>query len=198
MSSGSASIPCSASADVYPSSRALEHIISSGPVMMPMSVCPSASRCRVAITPPVQLSACTDSVSGSGLPNGSNKTKGIPLECSLFRSIRVRLEKTRMAPSVCRRSMLSIQDESGCWRLPPSVVMTFKSCNLASRMVPRSTSRAQTLSKSWNTISIIRWLFVLVALREYPYRFNTALMVCRVSSETSALPLSALDTVERE
>lgn len=49
-----------------------------------------------------------------------------------------------------------------------------------------------------NTISIIRWLFVLVALREYPYRFNTALMVCRVSSETSALPLSALDTVERE
>ena len=36
------------------------------------------------------------------------------------------------------------------------------------------------------------------ALREYPYRFNTALMVCRVSSETSALPLSALDTVERE
>lgn len=42
------------------------------------------------------------------------------------------------------------------------------------------------------------WLFVLVALREYPYRFNTALMVCRVSSETSALPLSALDTVERE
>lgn len=40
--------------------------------------------------------------------------------------------------------------------------------------------------------------FCTCRLREYPYRFNTALMVCRVSSETSALPLSALDTVERE
>ena len=124
---------------------------------------------------------------------------GDPANITVFgQSAGCLLYTSRMAPSVCRRSMLSIQDESGCWRLPPSVVMTFKSCNLASRMAPRSTSRAQTLSKSWNTISIIRWLFVLVALREYPYRFNTALMVCRVSSETSALPLSALDTVERE
>ena len=146
---------------------------------------------------PVQLSACTDSVSGSGLPNGSNKTKGIPLECSLFRSIRVRLEKTRMAPSVCRRSMLSIQDESGCWRLPPSVVMTFKSCNLASRMAPRSTSRAQTYQ-----------------ILEHDFDNSLAFCTCRFTGipipfqhrvdglprlfGNVALPLSALDTVERE
>ena len=163
-----------------------------------MRVCPSESRCLVAITPPVQLSACTDNVSRSGFPNGSNRTRGMPLECNLFRSIRVRFEKTRMAPFTCLRSMLSIQDESGCCRLPPSVVMMLRSCCLASRMAPRNTSRAQTLSKSWNTISMIRWFFAPVALREYPYRFNIVLMVCRVSSETSALPLSALDTVERE
>ena len=117
---------------------------------------------------------------------------------SLVRSILDRLEKTRIAPKGRRCSMPSSHEGLGCFFVPHSVTMTLRSCCLASLMTPRNTSSAHTVSKSSNTTSISRCCLGWTNAWCSRCRIGRHQWACRVASETSARPLSALEAVANE
>ena len=112
----------------------------------PILVCPSSIRWRAAAIPPDQFVEPIEGTSGEGSPAGSTITKGTLRARSSNLSLGGMSEATRMTPAGWRCDTALAQPGATPCRTRLSTTATVRSCSLATRTAPRTSSMAHSPS----------------------------------------------------
>ena len=165
--------------------------------MMPIRRCPSASRCRVAASPPFQLVAPMEAVSWTGSPVGSTTTNGIPRALSWACIPSHRSENTATAPPAGARGC----PRSSRARSPRPCIPDRRprgGAGPATCSTPGTISSAHSDSSSWKMTSSSGADVGCPPAADSPAPRSISSTRRRVSGETSGRPLITLDTVGTE